>query len=93
MTAKDANNWASPLHYRLYLQGHNGRARQRIIDTATNWCVAGLLVDAVDLGRFIESSNERQLDNLEIKMSPIPWYVELWQLVRYGFEGLVSWAR
>ena len=28
------HNWASDTHFRLYLQGHNGRERQRIIDIA-----------------------------------------------------------
>lgn len=86
------NAWASPLHYRLYLQGHNGRARQRIIDMSTNWHGAGLMVDALDLGMFLASSNVRQIDNLAIKMPPVPWYVESWLTMQYWGLYLWPWA-
>lgn len=79
----DLTRWKSQLHFRLYLQGHNGLARQRIIDAATNWMWCdGVPIDAVDLGRFLASENAMQLDCLEIKMPPRPWYVELWQGLR-----------
>lgn len=68
--------WASPLHHRLFLQGHNGRTRQTIIDTSTKWYDAGLVVDTVDLGICLSRKDAEQIAKL--KINPSVWMRELW---------------
>ena len=82
------HDWKNPIHHRLWLQGHNGRARQIIIDLA-----AIRMWDPVEVGAAIATMNVRRLDTLEIKLPRLPWYVEAWFTVRHLFQLLASFFR
>ena len=78
--------WKSQLHFRLYLMGHNGRTRQRIIDYA-----ATALLDPIQLGVAIATQNALKRDTLEIKIPRYSWIKELWLTICYWFDVLVDW--
>ncbi len=73
-----ANHCKSPLHFRLWLQGHDERQQQRIIDAA-----AAHLWDPLELGKFVASQSILPIVNLSIVMPRQPWYRNLWDFVTW----------
>ena len=78
-------NWASDTHWRLYLQGHNGRERQRIIDIA-----AVRMWDPIALGNAIARQNKMAIDNLQIVIPRRTWHVEVLCWVCYWWRSAVE---